>query len=223
MEKGKISVMVKGALKAKNKYGNSLLLMSISNVTIYWKENRELQIMSDSESKFKLNNISNSLEKIASGLAIIELLNAFVPIEDPNIDIYNLTVNSLKTLNDSNINESILRLGYTIKLFSKSGYKFNVSNCGVCNNLINSLGGKVAFSIALCSPLCANCRDKNTYRAIDYSVLEIINNFLENEDKVDSSINLNDISQLEEIINILVKHHVDGIRKLKVSQIASKL
>ena len=108
LEKGKISVMVKGALKAKNKYGNSLLLMSISNVTIYWKENRELQIMSDSESKFKLNNISNSLEKIASGLAIIELLNAFVPIEDPNIDIYNLTVNSLKTLNDSNINESIL-------------------------------------------------------------------------------------------------------------------
>lgn len=63
LEKGKISVMVKGALKAKNKYGNSLLLMSISNVTIYWKENRELQIMSDSESKFKLNNILKFIRK----------------------------------------------------------------------------------------------------------------------------------------------------------------
>lgn len=242
-EKGKFSAMAKGALSKKNKFGISLQAASISNIWVYWKENRDLQTLSNAELSVKTDKIFLSLEKMSAALAMVEFLSASVATEDPNELIFNLIKKTIITLNTAqishlqqeeetkNLDEStfakIVKLHFFIKLYSLLGYGLESENCGVCEKKIISSGGKIAFSVALGSPLCVTCRERNSFRPISFSALNLLKYVSETEDLQSSVFSLEiteqNIFELDEIIMALIRHHIEGMRNLKVAKIVNEL
>ena len=78
-ERGKMSVMAKGARKTKSKFGSTLQPMSHVEVVFYYKPTRTLQILSESSHVRAFHDLQRSLEKITLGLRVVELVVVLRP------------------------------------------------------------------------------------------------------------------------------------------------
>ncbi len=72
---GKIKVIAKGARGAKSRFGASLEPMTHSSVILYKKEERELNLLSKSEITKSFLKFGSSGDRLATGLAVVELVN----------------------------------------------------------------------------------------------------------------------------------------------------
>ena len=97
-DRGKISVMAKGARKTKSKFGSTLQPMAYTEVVFYYKPTRTLQIVSESSHVVAFHDLQRSLEKITFGLQIVELVAALMEEEDPQPAIFRLIVRVLRHL-----------------------------------------------------------------------------------------------------------------------------
>lgn len=98
-EKGKIGVMAKGARRTKSQFGATLQPMAYTQVVFYYKPTRDLQILSESSHVDSFHRLRRSLEHITIGLRVVELVDALVEEEDPQPDVFALTVQALRRLN----------------------------------------------------------------------------------------------------------------------------
>ncbi len=98
-EKGKITVMAKGARRTKSTFGATLQLMAYTQVVFYYKPGRNLQTLSESAHVEPLHRLNRSLEKISIGLRMVELVHALLEKEDPQPSVFNLTQQTLRRLN----------------------------------------------------------------------------------------------------------------------------
>lgn len=98
-EKGKLGVMAKGARRAKSAFGATLQPMAYTQVVFYYKPTRGLQVLSESSHVESFHRLRRNLETITVGLRIVELIDAVVEEEDPQPDVFALTVQVLRRLN----------------------------------------------------------------------------------------------------------------------------
>jgi DNA repair protein RecO (recombination protein O) len=97
-EKGKLTVMAKGARRPKSTFGASLQPMAYTQVVFYYKPTRSMQMLSESALLEPMHSIRRSLHKITIGLRIVELLRALLEDEDPQPGIFDLTHEALRQL-----------------------------------------------------------------------------------------------------------------------------
>ena len=98
-EKGKLGVMAKGARRTKSQFGATLQPMAYTQVVFYYKPTRELQILSESSHVESFHQLRRNLQSITVGLRIVELVDALLEEEDPQPEIFALTVQALRRLN----------------------------------------------------------------------------------------------------------------------------
>ena len=98
-EKGKLGVMAKGARRTKSQFGATLQPMAYTQVVFYYKPTRELQILSESSHVESFHPLRRDLKRITVGLRIVELVDALVEEEDPQPEVFGLTVRVLRRLN----------------------------------------------------------------------------------------------------------------------------
>src|SRR6056297_1189890 len=98
-ENGKIGVMAKGARRTKSQFGATLQPMAYTQVVFYYKPTRELQILSESSHVESFHRLRRNLETITIGLRIVELVDALLEEEDPQPEIFAITVRALRRLN----------------------------------------------------------------------------------------------------------------------------
>lgn len=98
-KKGKLSVMAKGARKTKSPFGATLQPMAYTQVVFYYKPTRELQTLSESSHVDSFHRLRRSLKPITVGLRIVELIDALMEEEDPQPQVFGLTVRALRRLN----------------------------------------------------------------------------------------------------------------------------
>lgn len=100
-EMGKIGVMAKGARRPKSSFGATLQPMAYTQVVFYYKPTRNLQTLSESSHVESFHRLRRALKTITTGLRIVELVDALTEKEDPQPDVFSLTVRSLRRLNQS--------------------------------------------------------------------------------------------------------------------------
>lgn len=100
-EKGKLGVMAKGARRPKSSFGATLQPMAYTQVVFYYKPTRDLQILSESSHVESFHGLRSTLASITIGLQIVELVDALLEEEDPQPDIFALTVRVLRRLNQT--------------------------------------------------------------------------------------------------------------------------
>jgi DNA repair protein RecO (recombination protein O) len=100
-EKGKTTVMAKGARRPKSTFGATLQPMAYTQVVFYFKPTRTLHMLRESSHMEPFHAIRQRLDKIGVGLRIVELVDALVQDEDPQPTVFDLALRALRHLDQS--------------------------------------------------------------------------------------------------------------------------
>jgi DNA repair protein RecO (recombination protein O) len=224
-EYGKVSAIARGAMQSKSKYGPVLQPMAYLSTVIYRKEGRDLQTLSAAEPVERFGVLSQSLERMSAGLAIVELINATMHDEDPNDPLFTTLVDALRALNDSESDESNVLLWFTARLASLLGYAIRTDDCGVCQEPVEITSSDVAYSLAMGAPLCAEHRDAASYRPLPAAAFDLLRRIcaanVETAARLDSDEHAKAI--LKDALSHFIRFHVEGLRRLNVSQVTMKV
>lgn len=121
-ERGKMAVLAKGARLLKSRFGSSLQPMSYTQVVFYYKPTRGLQTLSESAHVQPFHNISRDLEKISIGLRMVELVYALMQEEEQHPQVFNLLVEALSRLDESDAHAANLLPYFQMRLGTALGF-----------------------------------------------------------------------------------------------------
>lgn len=121
-DRGKVTVMAKGARLTKSRFGSSLQPMSYTQVVFYYKPTRSLQTLSESAHVHAFHQIARDLEKITVGLRVVELISALMQEEEQNPLVFSLLLQVLHRLDASDRYVANLLPYFQLKLAAVLGF-----------------------------------------------------------------------------------------------------
>ncbi|RJP28724.1 MAG: DNA repair protein RecO [Candidatus Omnitrophota bacterium] len=219
-EFGKVSGLLKGIRKEPKKFASTLEIFSHNDILFYQKRESTLHLVSQCDIRDNFNNTRSQIPGIAASSLMMELLDAIMPIEDPNEDVFNLALDCLKEINNGSSPEKITTI-FKIKTLSLSGFRPNFDSCVSCQGKIL---GDSKFSLVLGGLLCSRCFTKDTssrsvFRGTVASILHIERNDLKSN--LNLGMNPQIKRELELILNTFLNFHLG--RSLKSQKVANKL
>ena len=141
-EFGLVKLIAKGARAAKNKSTVHTEVLSICEVSFYYKKNTELHLLSRSERIINMNKIADSYQHLNIAILMIESLLQSLHIEVPHKELYESTVNFLQVLNDLPTNPFILLLRHQLILCNELGFGIDLMNDGTVSNNFSIASGE---------------------------------------------------------------------------------
>ena len=118
-EKGKVTVIAKGARSSKSKYGSTTQPLSVVQAVFYYRPNRSVQTLSQCAHTRILR--LDSLDKLSAGLRTLELTNALTE-EEAQQEIFNLLVSVLSSIQNTSTNATLLQLYFEMQLATALGF-----------------------------------------------------------------------------------------------------
>ena len=122
-EIGKVSFMVHGAHRKNSSKAVYFQPANCIDITFYFKENRELQIISKASFFKSWCIIPNDLKKIAYAMAIIELTDKCIFNNDPNKKLFNYLYKALRTIENGKNELNLIYWHYQYQLLNQLGFK----------------------------------------------------------------------------------------------------
>jgi DNA repair protein RecO (recombination protein O) len=167
-EYGKLKGIAKGARSAKNKFGSALEPLSHSMLLIYKKEHRDLHLISQCDSIDSFRNLTEDLDRMTTGLSILELIDQVTHHEERTPAMFTLLVETLNALNASTKNYETYLQAFQLRLAALFGYAPNFDTCGECGKPILFGNGErqVAFQIVRGAVYCNTCCTPNDSAAL---------------------------------------------------------
>ncbi|MBM3246609.1 MAG: DNA repair protein RecO [Candidatus Omnitrophica bacterium] len=217
---GKLSGILKGIKEEPAKFASTLEPFSLNDIIFYKKRNSALHLVSQCDIKNNFDLIRKNISKIGMGSIMMELIDAVMPAEDKNEEIFDLALTSLREMELSYNPDKILTI-FKIKLLVLSGFKPHFDSCVSCGAKIL---GQSKFSLVLGGLLCHNCYHKDLaarsiFRGTVASILHIERNDFKNN--LNLGMNPQIKKELDAILNAFLHFHLD--RELKSQEVLSKL
>ena len=155
---GKMRGIAKGARQLKNKFGSSLDPLSRVALVFYKKEQRELQLISQCDILGASKGIRSDLDKMATGLAVLELVDQ-LSHEEENEPLYLLLSETLERIETAGKNVTNLYYAFAVRCSALLGFMPDVSSCSACSRTLNSLEGEgsVLFRLSSGGIVCNTC------------------------------------------------------------------
>lgn len=125
-EQGKIAVLAKGARLTRSRFGSTLQPMSYIQVVYYYKASRGLQILSESAHVETFHDIGRDLEKISTGLRIVELVHALLHESEQNAPVFNLLLQVLYRLDHTRSRVNNIVPYFNLRLATILGFSPNI-------------------------------------------------------------------------------------------------
>jgi DNA repair protein RecO (recombination protein O) len=218
---GKVNLIFKGIKETPHKFSSSLEPFSLNDMIFYKKRNSTLHLASSCDLKENFDSIRNDLNKFSSATLVIELLDKVVPLEEPNQEIFNLTLDCLRKLVDYPYPDKINTI-FKIKLLTLAGFKPHIDSCISCQDKITA--SQVKFSINLGGLLCPKCQKKDLkarllYRGTVITLLHIERNDLDNNLRL--GINPQIKRELDYILDAFLEFHLE--KRLKSQKVILEL
>ncbi len=92
---GRVSVIAKGARRPGSRFGSTLLPMSCIEVLYYYRAGRDVHTLKESAHSVRLPRLAADVNRLHAGFRIIELVRSLTEVNDQNIPLYNLALQSL--------------------------------------------------------------------------------------------------------------------------------
>ncbi|MBL8008223.1 MAG: DNA repair protein RecO [Ignavibacteria bacterium] len=115
-EAGKITAVVKGARNYKSRICGIIESMNYISAIIYFKENRDLQLISSAEYKKSFPGIIKDYDVLQVSFRIVEMVNKSIGENEVNHRLFETLLNTFERLNDLTENVSLIMLDFQIKL-----------------------------------------------------------------------------------------------------------
>ncbi len=157
-EFGKVKGVLKGIRKDPRKFGSSVDKFSVNDIVFYQYRNSDIHLVSQCDMKEYFWPIRQDFKKLTAASYILELVDAIMPVEQRNDDIYELMLqyfSSLATVNDIN---KLVHV-FQIKTLLYSGFRPHLDTCVRCSKKVR---GETRFSMQLGGLICSVCRPSGT-------------------------------------------------------------
>lgn len=217
---GKLSGILKGIKKEPAKFASTLELFSYNEIIFYRKRNSSLHLVTQCDVRDNFNLLRQNISRIGVASLLMELLDAIMPPEDKNEDIFDLTLASLRELG-LNCNSDKIATIFKIKILALSGFKPHLDSCIGCGDSIFS---QSKFSLHLGGLLCSRCSNKDPaarsiFRGTVATVLHIEKNDLKNN--LSLGMNPQIKKELGLLLDAFLKFHLE--RELKSQKVLNKM
>lgn len=211
-EFGKISVIAKGAKKPKGGKSAMLEPMNLIEFQMNFKDSKDIQTLREISILHNLSSIRNTIQKMAVGLVMVEILDKTTHNLDPSKILYRLIEKSLRSLDQSKINNILLFNFFLIQFSKYSGFNPIPNHCHNCNNIL-----KNAFYNNQSGFLdCFNCRSIDSLE-IDVDIfLYLMLLSTTHIDQLDSiQFEEDKVKLIEKYLFQFMEFHLLGMRNIK--------
>ncbi|MFH2138599.1 MAG: DNA repair protein RecO [Candidatus Omnitrophota bacterium] len=158
-EFGKISAQAKGARRKVDKFGTSFQPISLNKIVFYEKQRSDLHIISQADLLDNFDNLSRDIDKFSIAAYFLELVNAAMPFEEKNCEVFELLLEFLTFVNNEEAIKHIAAI-FEVKFLKLSGFKPSFDCCVSCNGPIVE---KSKFSFVLGGLLCPKCFEADKF------------------------------------------------------------
>ncbi len=132
-EHGKVKGIAKGVRNSKSRWGGALQPMAFVNIMYYYKETRNLHLISGAEYIKPYSTVYNDYDKMQLAFRMVELINKTTAESQENTNIYNLLIESLFQLDDSSKNIVNVLFNFKFRLLSLLGFRLDTSGLAAGN------------------------------------------------------------------------------------------
>ena len=159
-EHGVQSVIAKGALRPRSRFGAALQLLSEGQAQFVLKENRELHLLTSFDLRRLHVGLATHLERYAVACALAEVMLRFAP-PDPHPESFDMLRDALEQLELASAG-SLEALGYRLlwQTVSVLGFAPSLDTC-VIDGAALPKGGPLPFSTREGGALCQVCASRH--------------------------------------------------------------
>ena len=122
---GKIRCIAKGVRKPNSRWGGNLQTLAYINILFYYKDNRNLNLITGAEYIDTFKDIANDNEKLKIGFRIVELVNKTTVDYHENAEIFKLMKETLLNLNKATKNYENLLFKFEFTLAKLLGFEID--------------------------------------------------------------------------------------------------
>ena len=151
---GKVKGVLKGIRKDPGKFGSSVDRFSVNDLVFYQHRHSDIHLVSHCDMKEYFYLLRADLKKMTAASYVLELVDAVMPAEEENGEIYRLMQDFFKSLQTAHDAGKLVH-AFQIKILSLSGFKPHLENCVRCPNMIHGLA---RFSLKHGGLLCPSCQ-----------------------------------------------------------------
>lgn len=196
---GKMSGLLKGIRKEPGKFASTLETFSHNEIVFYKKINSALHLVSQCDCKDNFDMVRQNISKVTVASFMMELIDAVMPLEDVNQEVFDLANISLRELALTDNPDKIMTI-FKIKMLAFSGFKPHFDSCVSCQDRVN---GHSKFSFVLGGLLCSRCYPKDLKaRSIFRGTVASILHIEKNDFKINLNLGMN--PQIKKELNIIL-------------------
>ncbi len=216
---GKIIGEMKGVRADPKKFASPIDTFSLNEI-IYYQKKSGYHLVSQCDLSEHYAGCRLSAEKITGATAMMELVDAVMPAEDVNREIFDLSVRTLSALCTQSDIDRLLMI-FKIKVISLSGFKPHLSSCVCCDSRAFS---QIKFSLSLGGLLCPKCFPKDfKARSIFRGTVATIMHIEKNDFSASLTLGMNPQikKELDLVLNSFLNFHIG--RELRSERTMDKL
>ncbi|RJP16129.1 MAG: DNA repair protein RecO [Candidatus Abyssobacteria bacterium SURF_5] len=217
--RGKVRAVAKGVRRTKSKFGSSLEPITRIEVQVYFKEGRDLQNLSQAETRDSYPSVRSDLKRLGLGSVMCELIEQFVQENEEASEYFSLLSTSLKLLSEMPKNHESLLIFFYLKLLDISGLLPDFSRCARCKNPVQ---GVAYLDAGAGGVLCGACT-AGSGEKLSAGSARIMEQLMRTDREMFERIRI-PASSVEEMLNALnayVVHHTG--RQLKSAQYLNRV
>ena len=218
---GKIKGIVRGVRGPRGQYGGgSLEIFAYDEIVFYERRKSDLYTISQCDLIDFFEPIREELARLAYAAYMVELLDSVTTLADPNRDVFELLLNSLRLLSGASSAKRVTRI-FEIKLLALLGL---MPSLDICANCSKALGADSRFSFRHGGLICSAClkTDPNS-RAIMPGTVKFIEHVrgvaFEKVARIKVSQEVG--KELEEILRGFLDYHIE--RQLKAVKFLAEI
>ena len=151
---GKVKCVAKAARKIKNRFGASIEPMSHIRLIYFGNETQTLYRLNHSDIIQSFQEIRSDLQKIYTGIYFSELIDSLIPEMHPDLNVFQLLQDGLKTLKTIGSIDTLTRI-FEMRLMCLAGYAPQLNHCTTCKKVDYTT--KIGFSFERRGIICELC------------------------------------------------------------------
>lgn len=152
-ELGKLQAVAKGVRKPKSRQRAGAQLFTYADFLIH--QGKSLDTVNQCSPKESFPHLWNDLERSFAATGIAELLDIATIIEQPNPELFTLTLTCFFLLEQFDPN--LVLSAYALRLMEILGYRPLLGECAECGSRVK--GERLFFSLEAGGILCEHCRE----------------------------------------------------------------
>jgi DNA repair protein RecO (recombination protein O) len=153
---GKVRAVAKGIRRTASKFGARLEPLSHVALLV-WQGRGDLGVVNQVEVIDHLKEVREDLERVASGLSMLEVADQLAQEGHPDPGLYRMLIGALRALADSRTAAAMVAPAFFLKALAHEGATPVVTSCASCGQGEEEVE-LVAFDLTEGGALCARCR-----------------------------------------------------------------